>query len=158
MCLIICVASNSRLTLGGLQLVFYTIDPIFSTGLLNAGRGVFIVAILFNILALSTGYVVPTICRFPESERRAIAYEVGAQNNAVPLATLFVTFGTGIATIDFLPFLGVYLISSVFLNYGSAFLVRLCAPIPEEVLERLKKEEEETQQEEQKEKVAAAEL
>lgn len=126
--------------------MFYVIDPIFATGLVNAGRGVIIVAIVFNFLALALGYAVPAIICFPESERRAIAYEVGAQNVSLPLATLYLTFGTGIATIDFLPFLGVYVISSFFINYGSVFLVRWLAPIPPEVLERRKEAEQAQEQ------------
>ena len=70
---------------------------------------------------------------FPESERRAIAYEVGVQNTALPLTIVYVSFGTGIDAIDYIPFLGIHTIVGFIVNYGTCAILRYCLPIPEEI-------------------------
>lgn len=113
------------------QVIISIVDPVFRAGYRNAGNEIFIIAFLFNIGALSIGYSVPFILRFPESERRAIAFEVGAQNSSLPLAIVYVSFGLGINTVDFLPFLGVYLGLSFIVNYSLVAVMRYCLPKPE---------------------------
>lgn len=50
---------------------------------------IFVVVLIHNILALSTGYSVGTLFKVPESDRRTMTIETGIQNSGLGLVLLF---------------------------------------------------------------------
>lgn len=50
---------------------------------------VFIIVLLHNLLALSTGFIFSTVTKCPPADRRAITIETGIQNSGLALALMF---------------------------------------------------------------------
>jgi len=104
-------------------------DPIFRLGVKALGGKIWLVAFLFNSSALAFGYFLAFVACLADPERRAVAFEVGVQNLSIPLAVVNLSFGTGVEAAEFTPFLGVYVIMGLCVNYPCMMMFRYVFPI-----------------------------